>query len=119
MATATTTHTPIQRTLRTTRPVPTIFPTTITVSRITGHRLIITLPPPISGDRTFATIRGMTTVGIRVRTGMDTTRIGALGTVTVMGHITAVDMDIAAIAEEIIMPAGRELSAPREVVMDC
>jgi hypothetical protein len=50
----------------------------------------------------------MTTVGIRVRTGMDTTRIGAWGTVTVMGHITAVDMDIAAITEEITMPAEQE-----------
>ena len=45
--------------------------------------------------------------------------LGLWGTVTVMGHITAVDMDIAAITEEITMPAGLDLSAPRGVAMDC
>ncbi len=108
VVTVTTMHTPIQRMFRTTRLVPTIFPTMIIVSRITGHRLIITVPPPTSGDRTFATIHGMTTVGIRVRTGMDTTRIGAWVTVTVMGHITAVDMAIAEDAVEITLLAEQE-----------
>ena len=105
---ATTTHTPIQRTLRTTRPVPTIFPTMITVSRITEHRLIIIVPPPTSGARTFATIHGMTNAGIRARTGMDITRIGAGG--TVIGRTTAADIAdiIVEVAEGISLLAEQE-----------
>ena len=84
-----TTLTPIQRMLRTTRPVLIIFPTTITVSLSTGRRLIITVPPLTCGERTFVMIRGMTIVGIRDRTGMDIIRIGAGGMVMVIGRITA------------------------------
>ena len=91
----TTTPTPTQRVLRTTRPVLIIFPTMITVSLSTGRRLIITVPPLTCGERTFATIRGMTIVGIRDRTGMDIIRIGAGDMVMGMGRITAADMAIA------------------------
>jgi hypothetical protein len=59
------THTTIQRMLRTTLRVPTIFPTMTTVSRSIERRSTITVPLPISGDRIFATIRGMTIIGIR------------------------------------------------------
>jgi len=68
----------------------------IIASRITAHRSIITVPPLISGDRTFVTIHGMTSVGTQVRTGLDILRIGAGA--TVIGRITAEDLDIEAIA---------------------
>ena len=106
VVTVTTMHTPIQRMFRTTRLVPTIFPTMITVSLSTGRRLIITVPPLTCGERTFATIRGMIIVGIRDRTGMDIIRIGAGG--MVMGRITAADMAIAEGTEEISLPADQE-----------
>jgi len=117
----TTTHTPTRRMLRTTRLAPTIFPTMITVRRVTGHRLIITLLPLTSGDRTFATIHGMTTVGIRrwgTRTGMDMTLIGEWvmaigGTATGM-----VDMAIAEGTEGITLRAEHGRLAVRAAVPD-
>ena len=106
--------TPTQRVLRTTRPVPTIFPTTIIVSLSTGRRLIITVPPLTCGERTFATIHGMTIIGIRrTLTGLDITPI--TDGVTVIGRIT-----VAAIGEGtegISLPADKGQWEARGVVM--
>ena len=107
--------TPTQRVLRTTRPVLIIFPTMITVSLSTGRRLIITVPPLTCGERTFATIRGMTIVGIRDRTGMDIIRIGAGGMVMVMGRITAAAIGEG--TEGISLPADKGQWEARGVVM--
>ena len=110
------TRTMIRRILRTTQPVPTIFPMMIIVSRATERPLIITVLPPICGERIFVTIRGTTIIGTRVRIGMDITRTGAGASVT--DSITAADT--AALmdgAEAISLPAEQEPLAARGVEM--
>jgi hypothetical protein len=109
--------------LRTTRLAPIIFPTMITVSRVTECRLIITVPRPICGDRTFVTIRGMTIIGIQrwctpIHTGTDIilTTAGVWDGVMAIRLITV--MAIAEATEGITLPAEHGLLAVPAAALD-